>query len=366
MLVNLLRLLLSSRLNTVTIKEKIKGSNILCFIIYITFLPLVYSCSGDNPLNTSPVNLYLNRGVSVEQGVITKFFVVGTDGVLLSKSSDKVEWEKRQLVAGIDLLDIQFLDASNGYILAEKSGYFSTNNSGDSWLFNQIKINSSFTSIFFSDKQRGWVTSSDGKVFSTSDSGKTWSIIPIWNGEQKQYYFSDILFDTQGNGIIVGATDLSNQEPVVLSSADWGTTWVELNPDILNLNQLNGISRIKVVNKEYYLISDFGIVKTTELRDLVFEKVFFVPTSSITGKQEFVITSLVQDSTNLFITGIKGFNLGVIYKLPIGQSGGISEQVDSHLLDCLYDQTSSKVYFIGGYPYVIYEKTSNGLAKHEF
>lgn len=157
-------------------------------------------------------------------------FVGGDGGYLASTNDGGATWTKYPLNTKEDVNEIYFRNEDNGYIVAGKLVY-STTDGGQTWQQSRIVSDSEFkggtpvfSSIRYSDKKRGLAIGSivnkrdeiiDSLVMRTSDGGDSWQrvVIPTKN----ELFHLD--FNGNSHGWIVGDKGL------VLATTDSGETW---------------------------------------------------------------------------------------------------------------------------------------------
>jgi photosystem II stability/assembly factor-like uncharacterized protein len=101
----------------------------------------------------------------------------------LSLSSD---WEKIDIPTSreIVLLDVDFLNDNNGYLLGTRQTLLETKDGGKNWIPRDTssildeKINYRFNSISFKNNE-GWIVGKPAVLLHSTDGGKTWKYIPL-------------------------------------------------------------------------------------------------------------------------------------------------------------------------------------------
>jgi hypothetical protein len=113
------------------------------------------------------------------------------------------------------LRNIEFLDASRGYVVGDQGLVLFTADGGNTWSDHSINTSDTLESITFVDDMHGWVCGQNGAVYHTSDGGDSW----IKQDAMTEEWLQDIHFTDLNNGWICG----SNR--TLFYTTDGGHSW---------------------------------------------------------------------------------------------------------------------------------------------
>jgi photosystem II stability/assembly factor-like uncharacterized protein len=149
-------------------------------------------------------------------------------------------------------------DASNGVIVGEKGGAFSTEDGGATWT---TRLNGAPTEVYgmdANDSLHAWAVGTFGETQYTVDGGTTWTRVPAGN-PFGHHYAVDFL-PNNSRGWLVGDGDQSNNHGVIYRSDDGGKTWT-LQFSGGFLTQLYGVAAINATTA--VAVGNLGLIWRT-------------------------------------------------------------------------------------------------------
>ncbi len=165
-----------------------------------------------------------------------KGWVSGDEGFLASTNDGGRTWNRVDLGTEADINEIYFRNERNGYLVAGKK-MFITSNAGDTWRETEIvkpgilrRGTPEFLSIRFADRRRGIVVGSvlnederviDSLVMRSEDGGESWERVIV---PSKTELFH-LHFDGSSRAWIVG------DEGMILATTDGGASWRQQQSD---------------------------------------------------------------------------------------------------------------------------------------
>jgi photosystem II stability/assembly factor-like uncharacterized protein len=109
-------------------------------------------------------------------------YAVGREGVFLKSDDGGDTWDRSQPLGEINFADVQFLDATNGYVLsfAPTEGFplFATSDGGNTWRAIGMPAGKVPRALAFSDRSTGVAVGEGGFILKTTDGGTTWREVP--------------------------------------------------------------------------------------------------------------------------------------------------------------------------------------------
>lgn len=255
-------------------------------------------------------------------------FIAGSNGTFLETKDGGKSWSKRKNFTEDTILQINFSDESNGWLLCERNIYnrganassylMKTTDGGESWekiefedggreritkiFFNQkgegLAIGESgvFFELqtdgqiwkkspspiryllldgFFSDEMRGTIAGAGGSIYFTEDAGSTWNRANVFGNSKVK--FNSIFFIDQKTGWAVGT------QGKIFQTTSGGKTWREQNS-----NFIKDLADVFFTTKtEGWAVGDEGVILHTRTAGKVWnlentnskhklEKVFFI------------------------------------------------------------------------------------------
>lgn len=146
-------------------------------------------------------------------------WIVG-DGVIMHTVNGGVTWERSTSGDFFNLVAIDFVDESHGWIANSTEKVLVTTDGGENWSgFDLIPSNFIPFDIHFIDARQGWIVgydnySGDGTILYTSNGGSSW----IEQLQTSEMGFRSIGFRDSRHGMIVGGGG-------IMTTADSGVTW---------------------------------------------------------------------------------------------------------------------------------------------
>ncbi|MCA1613090.1 MAG: hypothetical protein LC800_02815 [Acidobacteria bacterium] len=157
-------------------------------------------------------------------------WAVGGNGALLSTADGGADWKVRARLTPDTLRDVFFTDASNGWLVCERSVYalaraeeprsylMRTTDGGETWSRVALTADDAgvlLSRVVFADAERGWAFGEMGALYSTRDGGATWQR----QRAPTQRLLLGASFLDASRGWLVGAAG------TVLRTEDGGATW---------------------------------------------------------------------------------------------------------------------------------------------
>jgi photosystem II stability/assembly factor-like uncharacterized protein len=191
-------------------------------------------------------------------------WVVGYDAdqnvsVVLRTTDGGATWVEQVELAGDTLLDVDFVDASNGWTAGAEGLIYTTSDGGATWNVEPAAswpvqrktkavevrsggaasapmiINESVASVFFVDRQTGWAAGDTpvgsslevrGVVLGTTNGGATWKELKDASGKGAPFSINDVFFVDRNEGWAAGGNQENREEDVLLHTTDGGRTWL--------------------------------------------------------------------------------------------------------------------------------------------
>lgn len=121
-------------------------------------------------------------------------FAYGPKAIVVTKNKGS-GWSTVGRPRGVSkILQLDMLDAKNGFLLDDRAELFNTKNGGKRWKRIETTGANVAISMAFGDKKHGYLTDNTGRVLATADGGATWA---------RQYPFYD---STEKSNTVVAAT----------------------------------------------------------------------------------------------------------------------------------------------------------------
>jgi photosystem II stability/assembly factor-like uncharacterized protein len=133
-------------------------------------------------------------------------------------------WQ-RPLPTGNWILDISFVDASNGWAVGEAGQILKTSDGGTSWVAQASNVDSRLTQVQFVDASVGWAVGDNNLVFRTTDGGAHWTRQAAEAGDYPGYGFKLAVVDAMRAVLISNSYGASY-------TLDGGQSWTatSMNP----------------------------------------------------------------------------------------------------------------------------------------
>ncbi len=103
-------------------------------------------------------------------------FAACDDGMVLRTTNGGTTWDllNTALGTGVELLGIDFLTNTTGYVAGSNGKVVKTTDAGNTWIDVSIPTTSLLWDMDFVDQNIGWVVGTGEKIFGTKDGGVTW------------------------------------------------------------------------------------------------------------------------------------------------------------------------------------------------
>ena len=128
-------------------------------------------------------------------------------------------WVQQTSGTNVNLEDIQFIDANNGWAVGWDNTILKTTDGGQTWVTKRSIVKGPFIyGVYFWDANKGWAAEDNGSILSTTDGGETWS-----EKSTSAPYLIDFDFVDANNGWAFGGLG------AILHTTDGGTHWTSQN-----------------------------------------------------------------------------------------------------------------------------------------
>jgi photosystem II stability/assembly factor-like uncharacterized protein len=115
-------------------------------------------------------------------------WISGQDGLILATADGGRTWKRQESGTTLYLFSIDFIDASNGWAVGDRATTLHTTDGGRTWKLNKIsKIEDQLSAdealladdpvlydVQFLDASTGWIVGEFGHLYGTKDGGRTW------------------------------------------------------------------------------------------------------------------------------------------------------------------------------------------------
>jgi photosystem II stability/assembly factor-like uncharacterized protein len=126
-----------------------------------------------------------------------------------------VTWSRQSIPLFGNLVGIDFVDASTGWVVGAEGSVYKTSNGGVTWVRQRHDSSAFYTGVSFVSVNEGWVCG-NSTMLHTSDGGATWFTQPIPSGADA----IEVRFVDSENGYAAGALR------TILRTSNGGQTWV--------------------------------------------------------------------------------------------------------------------------------------------
>lgn len=169
-------------------------------------------------------------------------WVVGDSAIIIHTTDGGQTWETQSSpVDSLTLNKVQFLNTQVGYIVATGGTILSTKNGGQNWRLDSSNVQDNLVDLSFINADTGWVAGYDpyggkdrhGIILHTQDGGLHWET--VWNTENLWSYFyppiiTDIEFANKDTGFaIVLPLYVDSGLALVYRTTDGGQNWDSLS-----------------------------------------------------------------------------------------------------------------------------------------
>jgi len=220
-----------------------------------------------------------------------------------------LQWHAQDSGTSLDLEDLDFVDASRGWVVGDSGTILHTENGGTSWTAQSSGTAADLTSVDFLDDQNGWAVGET--VIRTTDGGGSWQTVGVGAG----VLLTDVCFPTPSAGWIAG------DNGVILATTDAGATW---HPQASGTS--NGLFAVDFVDAQHgwATVADYGAGLRTQDGGITWTP---MSTGSI-----YVLLDID------FITPQTGWAVGMFGAIVRTSDGGLTwqEQQGVHPPDWLY------------------------------
>lgn len=183
--------------------------------------------AGQNWNQTSPIraedlagaaaDMYSVRFPTQREGWIVGAISRGdrvVDGLILSTNDAGQTWKRQNSPSRSELVHLDFVDASRGWIVGGDGTILRTSDGGRSWTALRSGTNETLNHVVFQDARQGWAVGAHGTILKTTDAGDTWTAIE----SKVKTSLTSIGFSGE-KGWIIGRAG------TILQSSDGGGTW---------------------------------------------------------------------------------------------------------------------------------------------
>jgi len=168
-----------------------------------------------------------------------KGWIVGQEGLILHSEDGGKTWARQTSGATVYLFAVDFINDHEGWAVGDKATYLHTTDGGKNWTLSKISGEKADLSadeqilseepvlydVQFLDASTGWVVGEFGNIYHTTDGGKTWKTQQetligsgIYSSLDIPTFFGASFSDAQ-NGVVAGL------ETKVARTRDGGKTW---------------------------------------------------------------------------------------------------------------------------------------------
>jgi photosystem II stability/assembly factor-like uncharacterized protein len=138
-----------------------------------------------------------------------------------ANAASSTGWEKQDSGVTASLLDICFIDISNGWAVGGNGTIIHTSDGGTTWTHQNSGTNNDLLAVNFLDTMNGW-TAGKEILLMTSDGGVTWW--PKATDKSTGMTFRDVVFVNATFGLVIGGDSTGNASYIV--TFDGGNNWV--------------------------------------------------------------------------------------------------------------------------------------------
>lgn len=153
--------------------------------------------------------------------------------------------------------DLVFSDANTAWQLDYKGELLMTRDAGESWVPVGGEVTKTFEDFTIVDGFRGLAADDTARIWKTDDGGYTWYLVSSLPSPNEYQGASQILFDTQGRGLVVDTF-------AVWQTQDNGSSWHEVD-DLSSTKHQGRVRQISFLDsKNGWAICDGGLVFHTD------------------------------------------------------------------------------------------------------
>jgi photosystem II stability/assembly factor-like uncharacterized protein len=180
-------------------------------------------------------------------------YVVGESGIILKTTNGGQSWEN-QLIPVININGVFFTNANKGWAVGKYNNNFDrffimqTTNGGKNWILNDTSygynsyINNELMDVQFLNDSVGYVMNQMGHIRRTSDAGKTWEYRSILNSRYGDI-MKNIVFLNDSNGWAIGNKMGSYNDSCVYKTTNGGKSWTQFKGNYVSGNSIFFINK---------------------------------------------------------------------------------------------------------------------------
>ena len=184
----------------------------------------------------------------------TTGFIAGSENTILKTTDGGETWigsSERARVGETrnNLENIWFVSPTTGWIIGSFGTLMHTTDGGETWeKRNLASFDDNLFGIHFLDENTGWICGQGGLILHTTDGGKT------WNKQKTESYddLHDIIFVDAMVGWVVGGYN------TILHTTDGGKTWNKPTASVSGIDSFKGVYAIDQNN--CWTVNDGGII----------------------------------------------------------------------------------------------------------
>ncbi len=167
------------------------------------------------------------------------------------KMNDSSPWKIIQFEDQANVLDIDFIDDNNGFLVGSNRLIMESNDGGNTWEKRSIDISSeeNFRLLDIDFKgEEGWLIGQPSLVMHTLDSGKSWTRLSLGNKLPGQPFLITTVDD--------GVAELATTAGAVYKTVDSGESW---NAKVVDATDSGGVRDLRRNNNgDYVNVSSLG------------------------------------------------------------------------------------------------------------
>ncbi len=157
------------------------------------------------------------KGIAISQDVVT---VVGSDGLVLTSATDKLNWQRQELPGNPNLIDIKTCPDNALIALSMEHQLWISDDQGQHWRSRDIPTPESLISVTCGPDNSYWASGSFSTLMSSHDKGASWNELSL----EEDATISGVQFLDDQHLIAIGEFGL------VARSEDAGQSWNVLEP----------------------------------------------------------------------------------------------------------------------------------------
>ena len=183
----------------------------------------------------------------------TTGFIAGSENTILKTTDGGETWigsSERARVGETrnNLEGIWFVSPTTGWVIGSFGTLMHTTDGGETWEKRDPGYDNNLFGILFVDENTGWICGQEGLILHTSDGGTTWNK----QETDSDYDLHDIIFVDAMVGWAVGGYNS------IFHTTDGGKTWSKANASIFGIDNLKGVHATDQNN--CWTINDGGVI----------------------------------------------------------------------------------------------------------